>query len=159
MIRPVPKKNLGTSPSSFRRIFRRDQHEKAWASPNTFARVLACILHAEAARMARCPLLARVLHSKKTRTARCPSARRKTAKTKNSSAYRACVRLPACAGTGFIRSRSRLLQGLAAHNRRGRRPASGGLHCFFFFAGDSRSLSFGVAITVNGSQSRCYSRR
>jgi hypothetical protein len=85
--------------------------------------------------MARCPLLARVLHSKKTRTARCPSARRKTAKTKNSSAYRACVRLPACAGTGFIRSRSRLLQGLAAQNRRGRRFALGRATLLLFLCG------------------------
>jgi hypothetical protein len=61
---------------------RKGQHEKAWASPNTLARVLARVLHTEAARMARSPLLACVLHEEKTRTARCPSAHRKTAKTK-----------------------------------------------------------------------------
>ena len=65
--------------------FCRGQHEKTWASPNTLARVLARVLHAEAARVARSPLLACVLHKEKTRTARSPSARRKTTKRKNSS--------------------------------------------------------------------------
>ena len=65
--------------------FYRDQHEKAWASPNTLGRILARVLHTKAARMARCPLLACLLHAQKTRTARSSSARRKTAKRKNSS--------------------------------------------------------------------------
>ena len=44
--------------------------------------------------MARCALLACLLHTEKTRTARCPSARPKTAKTKGSCANRARIRGP-----------------------------------------------------------------
>ena len=61
---------------------RRGQDEKAWALPNTLGRILARVLHAETARMARCPLLARILHAETTRTACSPFARPKTAKTK-----------------------------------------------------------------------------
>ncbi len=68
---------------------RKGQHGKTWASPNTLARILARVLHTEAARMARCPLLARVLHAETTRTAHCRSARPKTAKIKNSYANHA----------------------------------------------------------------------
>jgi hypothetical protein len=35
--------------------FRRGQHEKAWAPQNTLGRILARVLQAETARMARCP--------------------------------------------------------------------------------------------------------
>lgn len=75
--------------------FRRGRHEKAWASPNTLARILACVLRSKAARMARCALLARVLHAEKTRRApRRPSAHTKTAKTKKRRAYRAFITVP-----------------------------------------------------------------
>src|SRR6266568_8658580 len=47
--------------------FNGGRHEKAWAPPNTLRRILARVLHAETARMARCS-----------------SARPKTARTKNS---------------------------------------------------------------------------
>jgi hypothetical protein len=63
---PLRARYLGSSPSSFRR----SQHEKAWAPQNTLSRILARVLQAETARMARCP-----------------SARPKTAKTKNSGAF------------------------------------------------------------------------
>ena len=109
MIRPVVQKTWELRPPVSVE-FSRGQHGKAWAPPNTLGRILARVLHTEAARMARCSLLARLLHAETTRTARRASARRKTAKTKNGSAYRACVKLPACAGTGFRHSRSRLLQ-------------------------------------------------
>jgi hypothetical protein len=78
--------------------FSRGQHGNAWAPPNTLGRILARVLHAETARMARCPLLARILHAETTtRTACCPFARPKTAKTKNSGANcpRTGVRVPA----------------------------------------------------------------
>jgi hypothetical protein len=35
--------------------FRGGQHEKAWTPPNTLSRILARVLQAETARMARCP--------------------------------------------------------------------------------------------------------
>src|SRR6266480_5787530 len=54
--------------------FRRGQHEKTWAPPNTLGGILARVLHAETARMARCP-----------------SARPKPAKTKTSGANRARI--------------------------------------------------------------------
>jgi hypothetical protein len=76
--------------------FLRGQHGKARSSPNTLGRILARVLHPEAARMARCSLLACLLHAKTTRTARCPSTRRKTAKTKANGPHRTRIRrLPA----------------------------------------------------------------
>jgi len=110
--------------------FRRGQHGKAWTPPNTLGRILARILHAQATRMARRPLLARLLHAETTRTARCPSPRANKAKTKNSGANRACIRVPATVSD----------------------PPQGGYK--LFLCRRPAFAAFGVANTVNGSQSR-----
>jgi len=89
---PFRLKYLGTFVLGFRRNFVEAGNEKAWASPDTLGRILARVLHSEAARMARCPLLVRVLHSETTRPARHPSAHWKTAKTKNNGAHSARIR-------------------------------------------------------------------
>ena len=65
MIRPVPQ-NIWDLRPPVSVEFLRGQHGKAWASPDTLGRILARVLHSEAARMARCPLLVRVLHSETT---------------------------------------------------------------------------------------------